>query len=383
MIGLTKILPIVICALFWAWMTEASTQGKYGIHKQAPSNYIPYFMLILTLVIPVALRQSYNDTGSYIRGFVTALPLDLFLASDELHILKNPLFYLYESLIRTYTDNYLYFFILPAFFVQYSYVRFIRRHSPSFLIGIGLYLFLGTYTFSLAAMKQTIAMSILLYAVDALIDRKTVRFYILVFLAFLVHTYALLFLILPLFAVKPWSPRTFLILFGVFFVMANFNTILGAFVEFANESGKNVSSDEIIGAASINPIRVAVYAVPSLFALIFRQYIFAGTLDREHNLLVNMAFLTVTIMSIGLVNAANMFGRMGQYFEFGVICGLPWMLTKPFEKNSERLVSLIAIVCFAGYFCYSNLVQIVFDNEYYRYTVLEYFEIILRDILFR
>lgn len=379
---MTKILPTVIGALFFAWMTEVSTRGKYGIHKQSPANYIPYFMLIVILSIPVALRQSYNDTGSYIRGFVTALPLSEFLSSGELHILKNPLFYFYESFVRTYTDNYLYFFFLPSFFVQYSYVRFIRRHSPSFFMGIGLYLFLGTYTFSLAAMKQTIAMAILLYAVDALIERKNIRFYLLVFTAFLVHTYALMFLILPLFTVRPWSPRSFLILLATFFVMTNFDSLLGAFIEFANESGKNVSSDEIIGAASINPIRVAVYAVPSIFALLFRRYLFYGRKDREHNIIVNMAFLTVMIMSVGLINAANMFGRMGQYFEFGVICGLPWMLTKPFEKNSERLVYLIAIICFAGYFCYSNLVQLVFDDSYYRYTVLEFFEIVLQDMLF-
>ena len=154
--------------------------------------------------------------------------------------------------------------------------------------------------------------------------------------------------------------------------MANFNTVLESFIELANESGKNVSSEEIIGTAAINPIRVAVYAVPSVFALVFRRYIFVGEGDREHNILVNMAFLTVAIMSVGLVNAANMFARMGQYFEFGIICSLPWMISKPFEKSSERLISMIAIVCFAGFFCYANLVQIYFDDHYGRYTLIQF-----------
>ena len=164
--------------------------------------------------------------------------------------------------------------------------------------------------------------------------------------------------------------------------MANFNTVLEGLIDIANESGKIVSADEIIGATAINPIRVAVYAVPSLFALVFRRYIFNGPGDREHNILINMAFLTVSIMSIGLVNAANMFARMGQYFEFGIICGLPWMLTKPFDKYSERLISLVAIVCFAGYFCYANLVQIVFDDHFGRYTVMQFLERIWQDIIF-
>lgn len=379
---MTKILPIIIGAFFWAWMTEVSTRGKYGIHKQSAANAIPFFMLVLTLALPVTLRRSFNDTNAYIRGFLQADPIDIFLQTGQMRLLSNPLFYLYESLVRTFTDNHTIFFLFPAFFVQYSFVRFIRRHSPSFVMGVGLYLFLGTYVFSLAAMKQTIAMAILLYAVDALIERKNIRFYLLVFLAFMFHTYALMFLILPMFTVKPWSPRAFLILLAALLVMRNFNSVFSAFVDFANESGKYVSSEEIIGTAGINPIRVAVYAVPSVFALVFRRYVFNEALDREHNILVNMAFLTVTIMSVGLVNAANMFGRMGQYFEFGLICSLPWMLTKPFDEYSTRLVFLLAIGCFAGYFCYSNLVQINFDYSYYRYTVLEFFEIVRQDLLF-
>ena len=379
---MTKIMPIVIGSLFWAWMTEASARGKYGVHKQSSINYFPFFMLVLPLALPAALRRSFNDTGAYIKGFMLADPVGVLLQSGELHILKNPLFYVYESLVRTFTDNYMIFFLFPAFFVQYSYMRFIRRHCPSFLFGVCLYLFLGTYVFSLAAMKQTIAMAILLYAVDALIERKNFRFYLLVFFAMMFHTYALMFVILPMFTVKPWSARTFLLLLGIFFVMANSNTVLKGFIEFANESGKNVSSDELMGTASINPIRVVVYAVPSLFALVLRRYIFVGEGEREYNIIVNMGFLTVAIMSVGLVNAANMFARMGQYFEFGIICGLPWMISKPFEKSSERLVFLTAAVCFFFFFYYSNMVQIVFDNHFVRATIREFLQSILQDMIY-
>lgn len=369
---MSKILPVLVAALFFAWMTESSTRGKYGVHRQSAANYIPYILLILTLTMPVAMRRAFNDTGTYIRNFYAAKPLSVLLNSGTLHLLRNPLFQIYQALIRSFTSNESVFFTISALFVQYSYVRFIRRHSPSLLMGIGLYLFLGTYVFSLAAMKQTIAMAVLLYAVEALMERRNRRFYLLVFVAMLFHTYSLMFVILPLFTVKPWSARTFLLLAGILFIMANFNTVLEGFIELANESGKNVSSEEIIGTAPINPIRVAVYAVPSVFALVFRRYIFVGEGDREHNILVNMAFLTVAIMSVGLVNAANMFARMGQYFEFGIICSLPWMISKPFEKSSERLISMIAIVCFAGFFCYANLVQIYFDDHYGRYTLMQY-----------
>ena len=373
---MSKLIPILIGAFIWAWLTERTTEGKYSTGKyQTSQNRFFFFMLVLTLALPIALRRSYNDTGAYINGFTQAQTLPELLSSGKLHILGNPAFRVYEALIRSFTDNYTIFFLFPAFFVQYSYLRFIRRHSPGFLMGVAIYIFLGTFSFSIAAMKQTTAMAILLFAVDALIEKKHLRFYLLVFLAFLFHTYAISFLVLPLFTVKPWTPRTFLLIFAVFFFMQNFNSVIEGFLEFANESGKSISSEEIIGTAAINPIRVAVYAVVPLLALIFRRRLFnAESTDLEHNLLVNMSILTVAIMSIGLVNAANMFARMGQYFEFGLICSLPWILQKVFNRRSERLMVIITIACFFGYFCYANLIQIYFDDHFGRYTLIAFIQ---------
>ena len=367
---MSKILPFLIVALFLAWQVQRTTRGRYGSDEhQSHTNRFLFVMLVLTLAMPIALRKSYNDTGAYINGFLQADTLGVLLKSGSLKLLANPAFRCYESLIRTFTDNYLIFFLFPALFVMYSYLRFIRRHCPNFLLGVSIFLFLGTYTFAIAAMKQTIAMAILLFAVDALIDRKMGRFFLLVFVAFLFHTYAISFLILPLCMVRPWSFRTFLLLLGVYVVMINFNTVIVEFLEFANENGKTISSEEVLGTAAINPLRVAVYAVVPLMALVFRRQLFQSGTSREHNLLTNMSIITVAIMSLGLVNAANMFARMGQYFEFGLICSLPWMLRKIFSRNSIRMISAIAIGCFTVYFCYANLVQIYFDDHYGRHTL--------------
>ena len=85
-----------------------------------------------------------------------------------------------------------------------------------------------------------------------------------------------------------------------------------------------------------------------------------------------MSLITTAIMSLGLVSGANMFARMGQYFEFGIICGLPMMLTKPFEKNSERLMTFIVMVCFAGFFYYATAIWMSFDDVYARYTIPQF-----------
>lgn len=370
---MTKLLPTLIFGFLWAWLTERTTIGKYGVtNRQTSQNRFFFAMLVITLALPIMLRKTYNDTGAYISNFQDSDTLMELFNSGDLQILRNPAFTVYNSLIRTFTSNYMVLFMGPAFFVQYSYMRFIRRHCPDLIIGVALYFCLGTYTFAIAAMKQTIAMAILLFSVDFLIDRKYVYFYLTVFLAVLFHTYAICFLVLPLFTERPWTVRTFLLMFAVFFVMRNFESVLTSFLEVADESGKHISETEILGTASINPIRVAVYAVVPIMTLLLRRQLCFDGYDREHSILVNMSIISVLIMSIGLVSAANMFARMAQYFEFGLICSVLWIIKKPFSERSAQFVTFVALGCFIAFFLYSNLIWMPFDDHFARYTVLEF-----------
>ena len=372
-----KLLPMLIGGFFWAAATQWSTYGSYRFQRQPLANKIAFAMLIISLALPIGLRVTYNDTGTYIRTFQTSGALAALFSSDELHILRNPAFVFYRCLIKTFTNNHMIFFMFVAFFVQYSYMRFLRRHCENFLLGVFLFFCLGTYTFSIAAMKQTIAMAILLYAVDDLIDRRTSQFYLKVFIAFLFHTYALIFLILPLFTSKPWTYRTFLLLGGILFVMSNFETVIESFLEIANESGKSVSGSEILGTASINPIRGAVYAGTPLFALVFRRYLFSGPENREENILVNMSIISFSFMLLGTISGANMFGRMANYFEFGIVCTLPWVISKSFERRSARMIGVIAGLCFFAFFAYANLFARDFDAEYRAVSLFEFIVSIL------
>ena len=81
---MSKLIPILIGAFIWAWLTERTTEGKYRTGKyQTSQNRFFFFMLVLTLALPIALRKSYNDTGAYINGFTQAQTLPELLSSGE------------------------------------------------------------------------------------------------------------------------------------------------------------------------------------------------------------------------------------------------------------------------------------------------------------
>ena len=361
-----KLLTVFVIALLLAYASERNT--KLALAKGY--NYKPrkdwaYVALVVVLTLFAGLRTDYNDTWNYIYGFRNAPGLSDFLNDPEnLNPFKNPLFYLYQSTLKTWFNNSQMLIFISAAFTQICFVLFFKRYSENFLFSIFLYFTLGTFVFTLAAIKQVMGMAIVTLAFPYLEKKKFGRYYLIVLLAMLVHTYAIAFAILPLFKSRPWKLFTFVFVAVMVALMMNFEQAITAFMEQANELGKTLAEYELFDDATINIFRLGVYAVPPVISLVFQKWVFNKTNERN-NILIHMSIISLAFMSMGTQAGANMFGRMGNYFELGTICCLPIMLKKTFEKRSYQLIAGLACVCFLGFFVYANLFNSAFDNEYY------------------
>ena len=370
---MTKLLILLVVSVVLAWFSEQKTRElqekgqKYSVWKD-----LAYILLVTVLVLFAGLRISYNDTGNYIRAFNNSVGLSEFLADpDNFNPFKNPLFYMYESFLKSFTNNSQVLIFTTSLFTQISFVRFIKRYSQNFTFSIFLYFTLGTYVFTLAAMKQVVAMAVLMMAVPYLEKKQWVRYYLLVVIAALFHTYAIAFAVLPLFFRRPWKLFTFVFVGVVAVLMMNFETAITAFMDQANDLGKTLAEYEIFDNHSVNTFRLLVYAVTPLISLIFQKWVFYNSSQRE-NMLVHMSIISLAFMSMGTQSGANMFGRMATYFELGIICCLPWMLKKIFNRSSFRLVAVAAIVCFLGYFTYANGIANNFGRDYSSISLLSF-----------
>ena len=370
------LIPILFLSLLFASQIEKITRQAEKKRRRRHSVFlILYFsLLLLTLALPIGLRRIYNDTGAYIYTFIYSPYLKGLIEYGDLHLLHNPAFSLYTALMRTLTDNYHVYFMIPALFVQGSFIAFLYRYCKHFTLGVGLYICLGTYVFSFAAMKQTIAMAFLLLAIPFLLKKKYIRYFLLVFIAFLFHTYAIAFAILPLLAAKPWKLRTYLLLIGTLFIMWNFEGVIGTFLDYANENGKHLAEYEVFDNAQVNIFRVSVYAVVPILSFLLRNYLFRGEYSKEYALFTHMSILSFAFMLLGTISGANMFARMASYFETGMICALPWVLHKALDRQTARIVTAIACICFLVYFVYANEVAHVFSDHYRAITLLEFLQ---------
>lgn len=353
-----KLLILLFFVTLWALLSQNRSRmllqntGSESLSKRLD---IFCFFLIFALSMFAGLRTDYNDTAAYITGFQNAVSPAEFLADrDNLDLLHNPAFYFLQSLMRAVTPNAQVFIMLTSIFVEFSMVRFLKRYSRSFGFSVYLFMTYGTFVFTLAAIKQVVAMAILTYAFPALENKRWLRYYLLVFFAMLFHTYAIAFAILPLFRLRPWSWFTYVFAAVLILVLLNFQDAISGFLDFADEQGKSIAEYEIFDDNSVNMFRLLVYAVTPAISFIFQKDLFTHSGPREC-IMTHMSIISLAFMVLGTVEGANMFARMAMYFELGTLVALPGMLKKCFHGQLYQIVSLAAIFCFLAYFVYASL----------------------------
>lgn len=370
---MTKLLAVFATALVLAYISEQNTRATLAAGR--PYVLIKdwaYVLLVVELTLFAGLRTSYNDTGNYINAFYGAPDIKTWLSNPKSYNpFTNPLFYFYESLLKSLSGNPQILIFTSAFITQVCFLRFFKRYSEHFWFSIFIYFTLGTYVFSLAAIKQVLGMALVTLAFPCLEKRQWGRYYLIILVAMLVHTYALAFAFLPLFQTRPWSLFTFLFLSIIALVMLNFESAITAFMEQANDLGKTLAEYEVFDDHTVNLFRLLVYAVPPVISFLFQKWVLRDSTPTQ-NLLIHMSIISLAFMSMGTQSGANMFGRMGNYFELGTVCCLPAMLSRTFNRRSYVFLSAVACVCFFGFFFYANAINLDFDRAYQSISLLEF-----------
>ena len=373
-----KLILLYFGTIILAWLSQVYYPVKadglentrHFLHRKSDVFVIIIFMWMGCFSF---LRNTYNDTENYIYDFLYQTDsLDQFLQETNfIKIGSNSLFLLYQTIIRSYTTDFHIFFFFPAMFNSIVVVKFYKRYSSNTVFSLLLFYSVGTYIMYIAAVKQSVAVAILLIALPYAIDRKYIKFYLLVFIAMLFHTHAFVFLVVPFFFGKPWGKVTWLLLAIVLVAMATYDITFGTFMNIALDMGINIVDWEVFDGHAIHPVRVIVYWIPAIFALIFRNRLFSDS-TRENNLFANLSIGAALILTIGLRQGANLFARMAAYYEVVMGITLPWMITKVFKKQSANQIIGIAMVMYFGYFLYEFGVSKDFGRTYTAISIFDF-----------
>ena len=146
--------------------------------------------LILIVVFVCGLRIKYNDTGNYIGGFLASPTLGEIFGTPMTWG-DCPGFLYLQAAVRSVTDNPHLFIMLCAAINVAPVLIFLKKYSNNFFFTMFLYVAAGQFLFSLAALKQAIAIAIAIWAIPLYLKKKYLAALVVLMLAALFHPYVL------------------------------------------------------------------------------------------------------------------------------------------------------------------------------------------------
>ena len=249
------------------------------------------------------------------------------------------------------------------------YLWFIRKYSPHLLLSIFLFVAAAGYTFTLAAIKQCVAVAFALVGVDRYLKERKLGFVFWVLLGATFHAYALMYLAVPLLTFRPWSWKTYVMLVAFLIAGVLLQPLMGTVIDITTLLGEEYTVESFAGSG-VNPFRLAVVAVPLVLSFITKKRI-AWENDRTRNLMLNLTMVNAAIMYVALFGTANYFARLANYFLIFQCITIPWLFTH-FDKISRQLLTGGAVACYTAYFYYANAINQHFDTQYAAITLWEY-----------
>ncbi len=365
---MSELLPILIFSICIAYVIEIRDR-QLSITKNKDHERLFTFLLIVVLAVFCGLRTWYNDTVTYIQMYEQAPYVDDFWDSSDAVLADGYGFGLLNSIIKTIGFSVQDYIMLYAFLTIIPYVLFVKKYCPKFMFGIFLMFTTGMYTFAFASIKQCMATGLCLLAVMAILDKKWIRYGILVALAFLFHPYSIVYILVPLMLFKPWSKWTYI--YAIIFIIIGFmlEYLLGTILDITDLLGADYNEYSFVGEG-VNIFRVIVSFVPLILSVFYKPMLFRDSTKNE-DLMFNLAMLNALIMFVGLFGTANYFARLANYFLPAQVVVLPWMLNKIYYKHRPFL-KIFCITGYTGYFIFENYFRHNFDNQFSKINLWDY-----------
>lgn len=273
---------IIACLLMFALY---GLRDAYSIGNDSSSSYLHQFQAMETTTW-AQLWEGYDLNDNIVWKLIVKLSFDLLDGDYQLFI----------SLISA--------------FVMLVFGRFIYRYSSSPVQSFVYYWGLWFYTFNFSALKQSIAMALLLLAFDAIMERRVFRYLVWVALATLFHFPAAIFL--PAYWIVKLNPmRGFLVLLGAALLAIYLwrDQILNFIVQFYYEGYSFQGEDRFFTGKVI-----------VMLALVFVAFVLRPPTRENRVYSATMQFVAIATLIQLFSVYNNVFERLADYyFQFSVV----------------------------------------------------------------
>lgn len=179
-----------------------------------------YKFSCLVLIAVAGLRYKVGgDTLSYMEYFKDIPYLWDLQKFDFAQAHYDPLWVIFSSISKSIFNDFTFFQILHATFINIIIFRFIRQNTAFRFTAALIYYLFFYINFNTEILREALAICMFLLGYSALKEKKWLKFYAYAFLAFLFHVSALILFIIPLLRNIKFKLITVLPLVALFFLI--------------------------------------------------------------------------------------------------------------------------------------------------------------------
>lgn len=338
--------------IFWlgimaVFTASTNLKKKEVVNKESVMRYpwIIAFLIVFPIIWIAGTRGHVADTYMYMGAFAempdTLGGIPMYIAG----VSKDKGFYFFSSLIKIIIGNNvtLYLTILAA--IQgISILSIFRKYSGNYMVSVFLFIASTDYfSWMFNGIRQFTAVTIVFAATALMLNKRYKTLLVVILLAATIHQTALLMIPMVLIAQgKAWNKKTLffivMAIIGVLFV-ERFTSFLD--VALAETQYKNVVSDwQSWEDDGTNILRVLVYSVPTILALIGKKRI-----KHEENKMIhfmtNMSIISTSLYVVSMFTSGIFIGRLPIYASLYGYILLPWEIEHIFTKESRKIVYVL------------------------------------------
>lgn len=301
----------------------------------------------LVLVLVSGLRSNIGDTYFYAHIYeINDFTWEFIFSQKDIG------FGMLQMLLKKYSEDPQVLIFTTALVTNVLIIAVLAKYSRMFELSAYIYITGGLFLVSMNGIRQVLAAAIVFTATKYLIGGNWAKYFLIVIIASLFHTSALI--LIPIYFLaryKAWSVGTLILLFFSIAMVGGygfFSSVL--FTAIENTQYGHYSEFQEGGASKI---RVAVYAVPLIIAYLGRdklRKIFPGS-----DYIVNMTLLGLVFMIISTQNW--IFARFSIYFTLYQLILISWIV-KLFNHKEQRFVYFGILICYFIYYFYENVMTL-------------------------
>jgi len=327
---------------------SSNTSFNGAVCEKKTGSLIVIFFATLPMVLFSGLRSRHNDTGTYVDTYAR-LSLESLAGLISLDISNYPAYHATIYVLKLFGVGSQEYLLVTSFFYIFTAFYFYYKNADRFSDAVFFFIATGLFSFGMAGLKQSIGIGFSLVALHFFLRKKYGLSFAWMLMAGLFHPFVYVLALLPVLSFPIWRLRSILLLF-TFMVLALIYGFATSHIENVLRSiGLDYSDDILYGAASINPLRVAFFAIVPTASFFLRKKI-----NRNNDPLTNIAFNSSIIVFAALLPAlfsgANMFGRMAYNFIPLHVIAASWICLYGFKRGdalSPVLFKLLYLFFFA------------------------------------